>query len=123
MKRAHTRNSILMREKKIIQEKTIIKKVNSVNDVAQTSNSIDITNCKTIISLIFPQASFFLLVPKPFYDKRLLRAQFAIFLSLLLIFIAFRRKYIGTTILSEKIYWSLDTDFMPSFIYWCIHLS
>ena len=46
MKRAHTRNSILMREKKIIQEKTIIKKVNSVNDVAQTSNSIDITNCK-----------------------------------------------------------------------------
>ena len=59
MKRAHTRNSILIREKKIIQEKTIIKKVNSVNDVAQTSNSIDITNCKTIISLIFPQASFF----------------------------------------------------------------
>ena len=58
MKRAHTRNSILMREKKIIQEKTIIKKVNSVNYVAQTSNSIDITNCKTII-LIFPQASFF----------------------------------------------------------------
>ena len=48
-----------MREKKIIQEKTIIKKVNSVNDVAQTSNSIDITNCNTIISLIFPQASFF----------------------------------------------------------------
>ena len=59
MKRAHTRNSILMREKKIIQEKTIIKKVNSVNDVAQTSNSIDITNCKTIVWLIFPQASFF----------------------------------------------------------------
>ena len=59
MKRAHTRNSILMREKKIIQEKTIIKKVNSVNYVAQTSNSIDITNFKTIISLIFPQASFF----------------------------------------------------------------
>ena len=48
-----------MREKKIIQEKTIIKKVNSVNDVAQTSNSIDINNCKTIISLIFSQASFF----------------------------------------------------------------
>ena len=48
-----------MREKKIIQEKTIIKKVNSVNDVAQTSNSIDITHCKTNISLIFPQASFF----------------------------------------------------------------
>ena len=113
MKRAHTRNSILMREKKI-QEKTIIKKVNSVNYVAQTSNSIDITNCKTIV-VNFPSGIFFLLVPKPFYDKRLLRAQFAIFLSLLLIFIAFRGP--------EKIYWSLDTDFMPSFIYWCIHLS
>ena len=113
MKRAHTRNSILMREKKI-QEKTIIKKVNSVNYVAQTSNSIDITNCKTIV-VNFPSGIFFLLVPKPFYDKRLLRAQFAIFLSLLLIFIAFRGP--------EKIYWSLDTDFMPSFIYWYIHLS
>ena len=42
MKRAHTRNPILMREKNNTKKKTIIKEVNSVNDVGQTSNSINI---------------------------------------------------------------------------------